>query len=78
MDPKVPPKFISPTKPLESSTMTQEERKEKFYQIGKVEKKIDENMKDMENNMDENRKEMENSMEENMSENGEHVEKKMN
>jgi hypothetical protein len=30
MDPKVIPKFISPTKPLESSTMTQEEKEEIF------------------------------------------------
>ena len=58
MAPKVPPKFTSPNKPPESSTMTQEEREETFHQIGKVEKK----MNDMENKMDENRKEMEKNM----------------
>jgi hypothetical protein len=32
MAPKVIPKFISPTKPPESSTMTQEEKEDFFYQ----------------------------------------------
>jgi predicted phage-related endonuclease len=80
MSPKVPPKVVSPTKPLESSTMTLEEREEIFHQIGKVENKMDgvenkmdENMKEMEIKMDENMKEMENKMDENR----EHMEKKM-
>jgi hypothetical protein len=80
MAPKMPPKFTSPNKPLESSTMTQEEREENFHHIGKVEKKIDE----VENNMDENRKEVENKMEvnrkymeNNMDENQEHMENNM-
>jgi len=67
---KVIIKFISPTKPPERSTMTEEEKYDFFYQIRKMEKKMDEeenkmdeNMKGMENNMDENMKQMENNME---------------
>jgi hypothetical protein len=48
MDPKFPPKFTSPNKPPDISTMTQEER-ENFFKIGNVEKKMDE----VENKMDE-------------------------
>jgi hypothetical protein len=59
MDPKVPPKFTSPNKPPNISTMTQEEREEMFHRIGKVENKMDENRKDMEMIMDENREHME-------------------
>jgi hypothetical protein len=71
--PNIPPKFISPTKSPESSTMTQEEIEEIFHQIGKVEKKMDgvENkMGEVENMMDENRKDME----KNMGENQDHME----
>jgi seryl-tRNA synthetase len=68
MAPKVPPNVISPTKSLESSTMTQEEREEIVHHIGKVEKKMDrvENKtNEVVNKMDENRKEMEKKMDEN-------------
>jgi hypothetical protein len=40
MAPKAPPKFTSPSKPLESSTMTQGEIQEIYHQM---EKKITEN-----------------------------------
>jgi hypothetical protein len=49
MAPKVPPKFISPTKPPKSSTIIQEEKEEIFNHIGKVEKKTD----GVKNDMDE-------------------------
>jgi hypothetical protein len=55
-------KFVIKRK--KSSTMTQEEKKEFFYQIGKVEKKMDE----VENKMDENKKEMEKHREKKMLE----------
>jgi glutamyl-tRNA reductase len=84
MDPKVPPKVTSPNKPPESSIMTQEEKDDFFHQIGKMEKKMNENMEHMEKKMNENSAHMENKMDENryqmerkMNENQEHVENKM-
>jgi len=46
------PKIISPTKPPNRSTMTQEETKEIFHQMEQIEKKMGENREHMENNMD--------------------------
>jgi hypothetical protein len=48
MAPKDPPKFTSPTKPPQSSTMTQDEIQEIYHQM---EKKITENREQMEKKM---------------------------
>jgi tetrahydromethanopterin S-methyltransferase subunit B len=70
MAPKGAPKFTSPTKPPESSTMTEEEREEIFHQMEQLEKKMNENREQMVNNMekkmDENREQMEMNMDEKM------------
>jgi seryl-tRNA synthetase len=72
------PKFNLQTKPLESSTMIQEEREEIFHQLDKLENQFNElsvksitcnelmekKMEHMENNMDENRVQIEKKMEE--------------
>jgi hypothetical protein len=78
MDQKGAPKFTSPIKPLESSTMTREEREDIFHHLDKFENQFNElsvksitsnklmenNMEHMEKNMDENRVQMEKNMDE--------------
>jgi hypothetical protein len=51
MAPKGPPNISSPTKPSESSTMTQEEREDIFHQMEHMKKMMGENMEQMENKM---------------------------
>lgn len=58
--PNAPLKFTSPTKPPKSSTMTQDEKDNVFYQIGKMEKKMDEVEKKMENHMENKMLELQN------------------
>jgi hypothetical protein len=78
MAPKAPPKFTSPAKPPETSTMTQDEIQEIYHQM---EKRITENRKQMEHKMDEtikiNMVEMENNMDKKMNENSAHMEYKL-
>jgi hypothetical protein len=89
MAPKDPPKFTSPIKPLENSTMTQDEIDEIYFLMEKriivnreqMEHKMDETMKrnmdEMEKNMDKNMYENKNEMKINMDETKNKIEKKM-
>lgn len=66
MAPNGAPKFTSLAKPLESQTMTKEEREQFFHQMDKMVKnmgkKMDESRKWRENNMDEKIENFKNSM----------------
>jgi hypothetical protein len=55
MAPKDPPKFTSPNKPPERSTMTQDEIQEIYHQM---EKRIIENKEQMENKITKNKEEV--------------------
>ena len=70
MVPKAPPKFTSPAKPPESSTMTRDEIEEIYHQM---EKRITENREQMEKKIIENKEEIKRNMDENKN----HIKKKM-
>jgi hypothetical protein len=81
MAPKYPPKFTSPSKPPESSTMNQYEINEIYCErekrITEMKNKMDNKMNEKNNEMKRNKEEMENNIDKKMEENKNDMKKKM-